>query len=69
MPNTELFMMTKEDMTKSLKSMELERLLAELDDTIQFDILNMSNEKWITCKEKKVYLAIIRELRERFTNL
>lgn len=67
MPNTELFMMTKEDMTKSLKSMEFERLLAELDDTIQFDILNMSNEKWITYKEKKVYSAIIRELRERFT--
>lgn len=69
MSNTELFMLSKEDRVKSLKSMDFERLLAELDDTIQFDLLNMNNEKWITCKEKKVYSAIIRELRERFKNL
>lgn len=65
MPNTELFMLTREELANTLKSMKTERLIAELDDTIQFDILKMSNEQWIAYKDKKVYLAIISELSKR----
>jgi hypothetical protein len=65
MPNTELFMLTREELANTIKSMKTERLIAELDDTIQFDMLKMSNEQWITYKDKKVYLAIISELSKR----
>ena len=45
--------------------METSALLAELDDTIQFDMLKMSNENWLTYSDKKVYQAIMNELQRR----
>lgn len=67
MANTELFEMSNEERLKKIRSMETDLLFSELDDTIQYDMLNMSNHDW-TCnflKEKKVYQAIINELRGR----
>lgn len=68
--NTELFELMaadKEKGTQALQEMETERLFAELDDTIQFDIIGVSNEKWATeyHAKKKVYNAIVKELKER----
>lgn len=62
---TELYEMSRDEMLEEIKSMGTARLLAELDDTIQLDMLKMSHEKWLTYQDKKVYQAIVRELRER----
>lgn len=53
----------KEEISKYSTS----QLFEELDDTIQFDILNANHEKWVIdlMNEKKVYLCIIHELQER----
>lgn len=66
MANTELFEMSKNERMEKIKDMETSALLAELDDTIQFDMLKMSNEKWLTYSDKKVYQAIMNELQRRF---
>lgn len=65
MPRTELFQMDREERLEKIKAMETSALFEELDDTIQFDVLNMSNEKWLLCSDKKVYQEIIRELKRR----
>lgn len=62
-----LYNENKEQVKKDLSQMETERLFAELDDTLQFDVCKVGNEDW-TCKmhkQKKVYEAIINELRSR----
>lgn len=65
MANTELFEMSKDERMEKIKDMETSALLAELDDTIQFDMLKMSNENWLTYSDKKVYQAILNELQRR----
>ncbi len=65
MERTELAKMDKEKRKEKIKKMETSRLFAELDDTIQMDIMNISNEEWLNYADKKVYLAIVRELKER----
>lgn len=65
MANTELFEMSKDERMEKIKDMETSALLAELDDTIQFDMLKMSNENWLTYSDKKVYQAIMNELQRR----
>lgn len=65
MSNTELFEMKKEERLEKIKNMETDLLFAELDDTIQFDMLGMSNQNWLTFSKKKVYQAIVKELRRR----
>lgn len=60
----------KEKALQRIKSMDCGVLLAELDDTIQFDILKVSNEKWAIDynPSKRVYNAIVKELRDRLSN-
>ena len=65
MANTELFEMSKDERMEKIKDMETSALLAELDDTIQFDMLKMSNENWLKYSDKKVYQAIMNELQRR----
>lgn len=65
MAKTELYTMSKNERIEKIKAMETELLFEELDDTIQFDMLGMSNEKWLLCAEKKVYKDIVKELRTR----
>lgn len=67
MQKTELFSMGREERLQTIEAMDTGLLLSELDDTIQFDILGMSNYKWLVYEEKKVYQAIVNELRKRIT--
>lgn len=52
---------------EKIKTLESGLLLSELDDTIQFDIMEISTEKWIEKTNKTVYNAIISELRSRLS--
>ena len=67
MAHTELFEMSNEERLKAIKEMETGLLFAELDDTIQIDILKVGATEWDIKKraDKKVYRAIINELRDR----
>lgn len=65
---TKLFDLYNEDreaFRTELESMTVGELFAELDDTIQLDMLKMDNDEWARFKEKKVYQAIVTELRSR----
>lgn len=62
---TELFEMNREERLEKIKNMETSILFEELDDTIQFDILCMSNQNWLNFSKKVVYQAIVNELRRR----
>lgn len=65
---TELYELYKNDeiaFLKKIKAMHVSELLTELDDTIQIDMLKMSNEEWISLEGKRVYQSIINELRKR----
>ena len=68
MAKTELFEMSADERKGRIKTMSTDLLFAELDDTIQFDMLNMGNQAWTEYGDKKVYLAIINELKERLRN-
>lgn len=51
---------------KELESYDTARLFAELDDTVQMDMLEVSNAEWAFMRNKKtVYNAILRELLKR----
>lgn len=65
MAQTELYKMDREKRAEEIKSMSDARLLAELDDTIQCDILGLYNDAWMTLEKKKVYQAIVNELQRR----
>lgn len=72
--NTELFNSMKNDREKTLqdiKNMDTGLLFAELDDTIQFDILGIGNQEWTIdyLHKKMVYQAIVNELRTRAKNV
>lgn len=63
----ELMNENREEALEKIAKMESTYLFAELDDTLQFDVCKVGNEDW-TCKmhkQKKVYEAIINELRSR----
>lgn len=58
--------MEEEEREQALKEMPIEQLFEELDDTIQMDMMHMSNEAWTLSKgEKKVYRSIMKELKSR----
>ena len=59
----------REALAERVSNLETELLFAELDDTIQFDILKASCEKWDVelHGQKAVYRAIISELKKRCT--
>ena len=58
------------ELQKEIEKFDTARLFAELDDTIQFDILGISNDEWTLHmrSEKVVYNAICRELLKRCGN-
>lgn len=54
------------ELHNKLETLDTGRLFSELDDTIQMDILNVSNEEWAFMRSKKfVYMAICKELLKR----
>lgn len=65
MERTELAKMTKEKRLAKIKKMNTNLLFEELDDTIQFDMMGMGTTDWTTYTDKKVYVAIINELKTR----
>ena len=65
---TELYELYKKDRSTALEKiqgMDTARLFAELDDTLQIDVLHKSNMEWMTMPDMKLYRAILSELRER----
>ena len=69
MAKTELFEMSAEERKAKIMDMETDLLFAELDDTIQFDMLNMGTDEWAINSDKRVYLAIVNELRNRLRSV
>ena len=69
MAQTELYKMDREKRAEEIKSMSDARLLAELDDTIQCDILGLNNDAWMTLEKKKVYQAIVNEREPHMTKV
>lgn len=56
---------------KKIKEMDAGLLLAELDDTIQMDLMRISNVEWATLPRDKagVYRAIASEIYDRLHKL
>lgn len=50
---------------EKIKKMSGSELIEALDDTIQFDILHISNADWIRNKDSALYRSIVAELRKR----
>ena len=54
------------ELSKKLETIDTGQLFAELDDTVQMDILGVSHEEWTFMRSQKaVYTAICRELLKR----
>lgn len=54
------------ELAREVEQMDTARLFAELDDTVQIDMMNVSSEEWALIRSKKaVYTAICRELMKR----
>lgn len=66
---TELYELYKskgrDELIKNVRSMSDGRLLSELDDTIQIDVMNIDAEEWASHDRKKVYTVIKNELLDR----
>lgn len=53
---------------KELASRNFSELLADLDDTVQMDLMKIDNAEWVaTHKERVVFYAIRDALREKYT--
>lgn len=62
----ELYLKDKEKAREEIHKMSSERLFAELDDTLQFDVVKAGMTEWtLMSKDMRVYHAIVKELRER----
>ena len=54
------------ELADKLANMDTTQLFAELDDTIQLDLLKVSNDDWAIMRSQKiVYTSICRELLKR----
>lgn len=67
---TTLMKLKNEDREKfitELSNMDIDRLFAELDDTIQIDMMKMSTYDYMMLENSQigVYRAIIKELKKR----
>lgn len=65
---TELYELYKNDRPaaiEKIQSMDVSRLLAELDDTLQLDVMKKSHLEWNSMKELRLYRAIVTELANR----
>lgn len=55
----------REQTQKKIEEMSSGCLLAELDDTLQFDLMKMDNVAWAENRDKAVYLMLVNELSKR----
>jgi len=63
----QLYLQNREEAEKKIKNMDAALLLAELDDTIQIDLMALSTIKWMELPRRKagVYHTILKELADR----
>ena len=68
--NTELYDIHKanaDGFHNLVASFPASMLLKQLQYTVQFDILRMTDEEWNACEENKVFRGIIAELQRRLS--
>ena len=51
--------------TAEIQNMDTARLLAELDDTLQLDVMRVSHEEWAAKPELRLYRTIMAESERR----
>ena len=63
----QIYLENREKAQEKIKTLDFSLLLAELDDTLQLDILKVSTAEYIKLPQSKmgVYRAIIKELSDR----
>ena len=66
---TELNKLQKDEISKKVRKMSGVQLLAELEDTVQFDLLKASTEEFIKSDNAKAFWIIKNELLRRLHKL
>ena len=61
----ELFAADRNAAIAKIESMDTALLFAELDDTLQFDVLHKSNLEWVQMPDMKLYRSLLQEIRQR----
>lgn len=61
----ELYKADREGAKEKIRNMDTSRLLAELDDTLQIDVLRMSHLDWMKLPNMQLYRALLAELGDR----
>ena len=61
----ELYLSDLNAAKEKIQGMDTALLFAELDDTLQFDVLKKGNIEWMEIPELKLYRAIVAELKSR----
>lgn len=61
----ELYQSDREAAIEKIRNMDAALLFAELDDTLQLDVLKMSHLDWASMPDMKLYRAILAELKGR----
>lgn len=65
------YLENKEAAKEEIKGFDNSRLLAELEDTVQFDLMKMSTADFIKLPKSQTYIfyALLREVADRLNNL
>lgn len=61
----ELYKDNREAAIERIRNMDAAMLFAELDDTLQLDVLKMGHLDWNNLPDMKLYRAILSELKKR----
>lgn len=61
----ELYQADREAALKKIRNMDAAMLFAELDDTLQIDVLHKSHMEWASMPDMKLYRALLTELKDR----
>ena len=61
----ERFVADRAGTTDEIRNMDTSRLFAELDDTLQLDVMHMDNVEWARMPELRLYRTIVNELKRR----
>ena len=61
----ELYQKDRDSAIEKIRNMDNAQLCAELDDTLQFDVLHKSNVEWVKMPGTQLYRTILAELSSR----
>lgn len=64
----ELYQADREAALKKIQGMDSAMLFAELDDTLQIDVLHKSHMEWAEMPDMKLYRALLTELKNRIND-